>query len=133
MIVIASFNFVNSAASQDNRHFSSNVYKTGFIKVLNTNSDCLSQSKPVELINYCDHNDTDMVMLTEVLPKYSIFQPDESIYRIEGYDLFISNLHQGRGCAIYVKQNLSATKVSFSSDFKESIWCQLSLKTKTNF
>lgn len=69
-------------------------------------------------------------MLTEVLPKYSVFQPDEANYRMEGYDVFLSNIYQGRGCAIFVKQNLTATKVSFTIDFKESIWCHLSLKGK---
>ena len=66
--------------------------------------------------------------ITEILPKFSLFQPDEKNYSLDGYDLFISNLSQGRGCAIYVKDYLAATKVSFECNFNDSVWCQIKLK-----
>ena len=96
--------------------------------MLYTNSDCPSQTKLVEISNYCDQNNLDIIAITEILLKFSLFQPDEKNYSLDGYDLFISNLSQGRGCAIYVKDYLAATKVSFECNFNDSVWCQIKLK-----
>ena len=93
--------------------------------MLYTNSDCLSQTKLVELSNFCDQNNLDIIAITEILPKFSLFQPEEKNYSLDGFDLFTSNLSQGRGCAIFVKQYLVATKVTFECNFEESVWCQI--------
>ena len=95
--------------------------------MLYTNSDCLSQTKLVEISNYCDQNNLDIIAITEILPKF-LFRPDEKNYSLDGYDLFISNLSRGRGCAIYLKDYLAATKVSFKCNFNDSVWCQIKLK-----
>ena len=95
--------------------------------MLYTNSDCLSQTKLVELSNFCDQNNLDIIAITEILPKFSLFQPEEKNYSLDGFDLFTSNLSQGRGCAIFVKQYLVATKVTFECNLDESVWCQINL------
>ena len=66
-----------------------------------TNSDCLSETKLVEISNYCDQNNLDIIAITEILPKFSLFQPEEKKYSLDGYDLFTLKLSQGRGCAIF--------------------------------
>ena len=95
--------------------------------MLYTNSDCLSQTKLVELSNFCDRNSLYIIAITEILPKFFLFQPDEKNYNLDGFDLFTSNLSQGLGCAIFVKQYLAATKETFECNFNESVWCQINL------
>ena len=41
---------------------------------------------------------------------------------------FTSDLTSGRGCALFVKQDLAATKLTFTSNLSESVWCQINLK-----
>ena len=44
--------------------------------------------------------------------------------------IFGCNLHNktGRGCAIYVKNNVQANPVEFSSKFQESVWISVKLE-----
>ena len=65
--------------------------------------------------------------LTEIYPKNSVYEIDNKVYQLEGYDMFINPEVQGRGVAIYVKSSLNANYVSFETDFNESIWCKIQL------
>ena len=82
----------------------------------------------MELSNYCEHNSLDVIAISEILPKFSLFQPEETNYSLDGFDIFTSDLTSGRGCALFVKQDLAATKITFTSNFSESVWCQINLK-----
>ena len=82
----------------------------------------------MELSNYCEHNSLDVIAISEILPKFSLFQPEETNYSLDGFDIFTSDLTSGRGCALFVKQDLAATKITYTSNFSESVWCQINLK-----
>lgn len=49
----------------------------------------------------------DIISLTEIFPKKSLFGPVEEFYNLEGYVKIISDLEIGRGVVIYIKSVLS--------------------------
>ena len=127
-IRIPFFIFNNVDSSRTSEQNTSNVNNRTFLNVLYTNADCLSHTKLVELSNYCEHNSLDVIAISEILPKFSLFQPKETNYSLDGFDIFTSDLTSERGCALFVKQDLAATKITFTSNFSESVWCQINLK-----
>ena len=42
--------------------------------------------------------------------------------------MFLSNINEGRGVAIYTKKSLNADAVKVESPFKESVWCKIQLQ-----
>ncbi len=44
--------------------------------------------------------------------------------------MFITDLESGRGIGVYVKKTLSAVEVVYNEQYKESIWCEISLNIK---
>ena len=95
-----------------------------------TNCDCLTQTKLIELTHYVQSNSPDVIALTEILPKNSLFDVTPEIYALEGYSLFTSNLNQGRGVLLYIKESLATSSVQMRFDFQECIWCNLALNTR---
>ena len=89
--------------------------------------DCLNQPKRVALDSIIDVKHPDIIGLTEIYPKNSVYEIDNIVYQLEGYDMFCNPEVQGRGVAIYVKSSLNANYVSFETDFNESIWCIIQL------
>ena len=50
-----------------------------------------------------------------------------------GIDLYTLNLSQGRrGCVLFVKQNLSASKITFDCEFNEYVLCQINPNNTDN-
>ena len=98
------------------------------MKVFYTNADCLSQSKKDELENYIKNFSPDIIGITEIFPKRSSFINQEIFYHLENYDMFLSNINEGRGVAIYTKKSLNADAVKVESPFKESVWCKIQLQ-----
>ena len=95
-----------------------------------TNCDCLTQTKLIELTHYVQSNSPDVIALTEILPKNSLFDVTPEIYALEGYSLFSSNLNQGRGVLLYIKESLTTSSVQMPFDFQECIWCNLALNMR---
>ena len=75
---------------------SSNVNTKKCLNVLYTNSDCLSQTKLVVISNYCDQNSLDIIAITEILPKFSLFQPEEKNYSLDFYTSMWQNIQDSK-------------------------------------
>lgn len=100
------------------------------MKILYTNADCLSQTKLAELKILLNEEAPDILGITEVFPKHSLFEQQEVFYVIENYELFLSNLRKGRGVALYIKKQLNPVQVLIQSDFEESVWCKIYLQNR---
>ena len=98
-----------------------------------TNCDCLSQTKKVELESYIQSNSPDVIALTEVLPKNSIFDVNETEYVLQGYTCFSSDLTKGRGALLYIKNSIPAIDIEQNGNFLESTWCKINLSGGDNF
>ena len=72
-------------------------------------------------------NQVDIIALTEVLPKVKNFQHTTEVYQIDGYTLFSSDFNHGRGTLIYAKENLGATDFNVMHNFRDCVWCKVSL------
>ena len=70
-----------------------------------------------------------IVGITEAKPKNFRYDIEDAEIALDGYDMFGCNLHNktGRGCAIYVKNNVQANPVEYSSKFQESVWISVKL------
>ena len=82
----------------------------------------------------------DVMMFTEVIPKAQRNPIDESLLKIDGYELFTNfefsekNLGASgiRGVAIYVKNEFNGTKISLDNSYKDHIWVEIPLNGKEN-
>ena len=81
----------------------------------------------IELTHYVQSNSPDVIALTEILPKNSLFDATPEIYALEGYSMFSSNLKQGKGVLLYIKESLATSSVQMPFDFQECIWCNMAL------
>ena len=86
--------------------------------------------KKEELILQLQDNSPDIIAITEMYPKTKLFDNQEIFYHLNGYDMLLANLHEGRGVVIYIKSNLNAEQVYFETNFKESVWCHINLKNR---
>ncbi|XP_071941051.1 uncharacterized protein [Antedon mediterranea] len=68
-------------------------------------------------------SDPDIILLTEILPKHSLYQVQKNELEIEEYNFYYSE--KKRGIGIYVKSHLSVSVVDFESDFEESLWVEV--------
>ena len=98
-----------------------------------TNCDCLSQTKKVELESYIQSNSPDVIALTEVLPKNSVFDVNETEHVLQGYTCFSSDLTKGRGVLLYIKNIIPAIDIEQNGIFLESTWCKINLSRGDNF
>ena len=103
------------------------------LKVLYTNADCFTTSKQTELKCYIQEKDSDIIAVTEILPKTSAFDINTSYYSIDGYTQFTSDLTYGRGCVLFIKSNIPISYTNFNNTFQESVWCSINLTGWTNF
>ena len=87
----------------------------------------MTREKFSELRCYIQVHSVDVIALTEVLPKVTNFQIAPEVYQIEGYSLFSSDLNQGTGILIYIKEALGATDFNIADTYQEYVWCKLSL------
>ena len=97
-----------------------------------TNCDCLTQTKKVELENYVQLNYPDIIALSEVLPKNSIFDVNNEVFALQGYSLVCSDLTQGRGVILYIKDSIPAIDIDQDRNFQESTWCKINLSGGDN-
>ena len=83
-------------------------------------------------------NEASILMITEVIPKAQINPIEASALNIDGYDVYV-NFHNSkhnlgaceiRGVAIYVKEDLNASEVTFCAEFKDHIWVEIPLTEK---
>ena len=58
------------------------------------------------------------------MPKHSIFDLSDETLKIDGYNMFHSGL-QIRGVCIYTANHLIANQFEPSSNFDESVWCEI--------
>ena len=79
------------------------------------------------------HEDNpDIIAITEVHPKRSLYESNEVFYDIESYVRYSSDLTKGRGVIIYVKRQLNSFDMSVESEFEESVWCQIKLNNNND-
>ena len=93
----------NCLSSHASKHFNS-------LKVLYTNADGFTISKQTELKCYIQEFEPDIIAITEILPKHTVFYLDASHYIIDGYNMFYSDLTQGRGCVCYSNSSIPASR-----------------------
>ena len=73
-----------------------------------SNVDCLTKGKQLELNAMVQQHKCDVIAITEVFPKQALYDNNqEETYKIENYDIFLSEL-KGRGVAIYVKKRTNS-------------------------
>ena len=93
-----------------------------------SNVDCLTKEKKSELEFLLANNDIDIIGLTEILPKHSLFENLDIHYNLKNFNIFTNGLKDGRGVAIYVREGLCAEQVIMQVEFKESVWCRIKLR-----
>ena len=91
----------------------------------------LPRPKKLELEAFITVNLPNIIGLTEVLPKNSIFQVNETYFNLDNYDLFTTSLDKGRGVVLYIQKNC-ALSVSLTTNFEEVVLCKFRLKNKDN-
>ena len=89
-----------------------------------SNVDQLTIKKRSELEAEIHIVKPDIICLTEVNPKNTIFEIREEHYRIDGYYIIHDNFKQ-RGACIFIANHLVATPIDLGSDFLESVWCEI--------
>ena len=88
--------------------------------------------KKRELEAIIHEDNSDIIAVTEVLPKRSLYESNEFFYDIESYVRYNSDLTKGSGVIIYVKNQLNSFDMSVESEFKESAWCQIKLNNNND-
>ena len=56
-----------------------------------------------------------------------LFDVNKELYALQVYTCFSSDLTQGRGVLLYVKDNIPAIEVVQIIIFSESAWCKINL------
>ena len=106
---------------------STNTLQKDILKVTYTNADCLTKEKLLELTTIAEIHKSDIIAVTEILPKHSYFEPNmENSYNINGYEIFASNT-KGRGVIILIKKELRACIVINANSYNDSIWVEIKL------
>ena len=98
-----------------------------------SNVDCLTKEKKSKLEFLLANNDIDIIGLTEILPKHSLFENLDIHYHLKKINTFTNALKDGRGVAIYVREGLCAEQVIMQVEFKESIWYRIKLRNNDSF
>ena len=97
-----------------------------------SNVDCLTTQKKLELESLLNNKEMDIIGLTEILPKHSVFENLDIYYKLNNYNIYTNDLKEGRGIAIYVREGLCAERVFMQTDFKEAVWCRIKLRHMTH-
>lgn len=103
------------------------------IEVLYTNADCLS-NKRTELLLLLNsfENKPNVIVITEVNPKVSVSNLQESECNILGYNMFCKNISKdkARGIIIYVDNRFIALEIEIASLFSEYLFVQIKTATR---
>ncbi|CAM1307199.1 ARSA (predicted) [Pycnogonum litorale] len=81
-------------------------------------------NKRAELKAMVDINKPDIIGITEVKPKNSRFKVEKCELEIEGYELFERLSEEGRGMALYVRQELKPSPIDTMSKFGEHVFVE---------
>ena len=101
---------------------------SSFISLIYTNADALL-NKMDELQNLCILAKPDILVITEVLPKYSMSKIQEVEIGLNGYNMYTNILEENvRGMAIYIKDHLMVDLITCPVKFSESIFCRVRIK-----
>ena len=101
------------------------------LKVIFSNVDTLS-NKCAELEAFLCTESPHIIGLCEIYPKFAMDKTASSTLNLPNYEKFTPNKQGDRGIVLYIHKSLSAFKVDIlsESDFKESVWCEISLKDR---
>lgn len=102
------------------------------MKILYSNADTLT-NKMEELLVMTGTCDPDLIIITEVSPKTTHYSFSVISVAIPNYVMHTNlnaNSQSLRGVVIYVKNDILAEEVYFTTEFNESVWC--SIKTKSD-
>ena len=76
----------------------------------------------------------DIITITEVYPKYSLYEPTMAELSIGGYDIFYNDIRSAHyGVCIYIKSYIKSCFNAYlddnlsSSRFSKSVWCRMLL------
>ena len=91
-----------------------------------TNADSLT-NKLGELQCRIKVTSPDILCVTEVYPKNSVYDVSPALLQISRYDCFVSSFSRGsHGVCIYVKSSLHASLLNMPDfNFSESLWCSV--------
>lgn len=67
-----------------------------------------------------------MIAVTEVFPKSCRYKPTLAELNIDGYECHV-NEEGHRGVALYIKNEISATRVHLDTNYEESVWAKCKL------
>lgn len=102
------------------------------LNVWNTNADVLTGKKMNELKSRVTIEKPDIIIISEVLPKNSIYETTDANLTLDGYELIRSENWGSRGIIIYTAIHLNASKIDTSTKFEESIWCNIKTTNSEN-
>ena len=120
----------SKAKHRSNVNLLSNGNSIKKFKFLYTNCDSFLNKKN-ELESRLAEESFDFIALTEIFPKVTQSQLMSAEFNLNGFQLFLpsDNLNSGRGVAIYVKKEISASLIDLDGGiFQESVW----IETVTN-
>ncbi len=108
------------------------IKKHNNMRILYSNVDSLN-NKLHELLLEIGIHRPDIMMITEVLPKNEETKTTKDSISINGFELFTNISDENiRGIAVYIKGNVDATEVKFTSNDAENVWCNITLNNKDN-
>ena len=99
-----------------------------------TNADTVT-NKLNELFLLAESHQLDIIMVTEIKPKYSYETTDSARYKLEGYQMYTNlDADAHRGVAVYVENSLAdlATEVNLDTMYNECTWLKLKLRGQDN-
>jgi len=97
------------------------------IKCLYTKVDTITNKK-CDLEILIDKHKPDILGITEVKPKNSLWELTEAELYIEGYTLYY-NL-SGRGSVLYITNNIKSHEIEIERCSEAAVWCDISLRNQ---
>ena len=96
---------------------------------MNTNCDTLT-NKISELIIAIEHNNPDIVVITEVTPTNYRYTLQKSELEIKGFNLFITNFNDKvlTVVAIYVKKSIISNQIEIENMVNDTVWVEISIE-----
>ena len=109
-----------------------NTQKKHKMSCMYTNADQL-KNKLQEMKTRMSHTMPSIIGITEVKAKNRSMKMKESEFSVDEvgkYDMFCTNIEdeKGRGCILYVSQELQAVQVHFNTQFEENVFSSINLK-----
>lgn len=101
------------------------------ISIFYTNCDTLT-NKLEELEILTNEIKPDVIMLTEIAPKFSRYKLQKSEIQLKGYNIHTNvdtKKRENRGVAIYIKKKINAIEVKWRGMADDTIWIEINLKS----